>query len=1334
MSEASVERRTSNVSTAELARRRDLNKYYQPWLDSKKLKTVPTDTGSDESRTAQCSHDTTLTALAQLAALRLRVKRGVVSLIDANTQIILAEATQTISLVDASRHAPGDHIWLGNVSLPRQDCMDEYTFGSTMTWKDAEGQEVEVPILVVNDTLEDDRFKSRPYVTSGAGVRFYAGVPIVTKQGHAIGVYAAADTEPRPQGLTLDEALYMRDVAQIIADHLKMVMDTIGRVSERDFIRGISYFLEDLSIHKYQLSNADRSSQTPNSKQETDIRATDSPAEPIRGRQNSTPASTTLPSSTSVSPTGDSPGHDQNGVNHASRFSKDSNSQVKETVDSSQNGVRRIFTQASQLICKHAGAAGCVITDAAPGLLSRRSEGIVSPPTSADLTAAALDADDSTEGEDTDTDKALKDAALPSGKVFGLPQAVFGDRSDEKAEVLSVAVAEGDGDEFRQGLISRKHLKKMILRYPFGNCFYLNKGRVASDYNLSADEVIAGNGSSHTVLNGTPIQGADDQPRISLPRELLHHMPDAKWLIFLPLFNYDQGEWFATSFIWGNDFKTGDPEDKFPYFKTFGSCMMSEVVSMEFLNTNIAKSTFIASISHDLRSPLHGMLGSLEFLEDTMTSAYQTSLIGAIETCGKTLLDTIDHLLDYAKINNLNRAGPRVSPPKGERNALQSTRDAVAEPLSTTFDLALLLEEVVEAVFAGQTFRKVNLRRHGPVDEMTAQIKAMRMDDSSTAEEQVHTGSAKFSGKVFLVLNIQKLASWCLQGQTGGLRRVIMNVVGNAIKYCKSGYIDVSLKAKPISQSDLEVEFSVRDTGIGMSRNFLANHLFKAFSQEDSFTPGTGLGLSIASQIVRNMEGNIKVDSEKGSGTHVSISIPMKMAAATVPTGLGSCGNTQEDTILHDAVKVTTGKKVCILNISLDNGKGNYSVGTKAVGERSKLESSITTFCQEWFNMVVVESSTVVADADTSIYIYAEPPPIEYLVKRHLERTEMGSSGKEAALLIICTNAFEAAALRAAGVEDMVSLGRIIEVISQPVGLRKLGKVLLQCLQRVENSWKNEAAASQQATNSVEAAIPPALLGSGGGESHGHAAETGWNSSSVVYDPTEARHRPSIEAFRWKSEQIIIPADENDEPRPLLPLLRTNSLLSGSSKAAHYSDMDTQSPVDGQANLTKQPPLPSPRPYVLLVDDNAINLKLLVTFMRKINLPYAEAANGLEAVAKHKEASSQQQPFDFVLMDLQMPIMDGLEATRQIREFEQQQIIHQQEQQQRGKKDGGRGNGKDKVASVETAVVMKPATIIAITGVGNEAVREEAMKAGMSQFLTKPVKFKALQQLLLTQE
>ncbi|KAI1090550.1 hypothetical protein F5B19DRAFT_317539 [Rostrohypoxylon terebratum] len=1260
-----MERRTSSVSADEIARQLDVNKYHQPWLDSRKLETVPANTGPDEARSAKCSHDTTLTALAQLATLRLNVKRGMVSLIDSNTQIILAEATQTVSLTDERRHAPGDHIWLGNVSLPRQDCMEENCLGATTIFKDTEERDVAVSTFIVNDTLDDDRFRLRPYVTSGISVRFYAGVPIITKQGYAIGVYSVSDVEPRPQGLTLDEVRFMEDGARIVADHLEKVVDTIGRVSERDFMRGISYFLEDLSEYKYQLSKTDRFMQLPNNntKRQSDAQETDPQKDPTRGSRSQSKTESS-PEPRPISSIRGSFSHDQIGATQVPQFSVGSNPRGRRTSDSPEDNIRRIFTQASQLLCQQTNASGCMFADASTGLFSHQPDGAISPHAGDDPTSVTEVNFESTGDEGSDIGFIEEDSELSPRCGSRRTEGGFSDRPDEMADILSIAKANGSNGKHHQGMVKRKSLKKLILRYPFGKCFYLNGGHVVSDQSFAFDEVIAGGGASHFVLNAST-KDKGDPPHTLLPRELLSCIPGAKWLIFLPLFYYAQGKWFAAGFIWGDDFKIGDPDEVLLYLKTFGSCMMSEVASMEVLNTNIAKSTFIASISHELRSPLQGILGAGEFLEDTVTSAYQTSLIGAVETCGKTLLDTIDHLLDYAKINNLNRADANSIMSRGSK-IWKSRRDSI-EPRSTTFDHSLLLEEVVEAVFAGQTFRKINLRHHDPVDDSAAQIRAISIDDSSTTAEQIHAGSLKFSGRVFLVLHIQKLESWCLQGQTGGLRRVIMNVVGNAIKYCTVGFIDVSLTAKQLAGPDIEVNISVKDTGIGMSQNFLSNHLFKAFTQEDSFQPGTGLGLSIAAQIIKNMGGAITVDSEKGIGTHVNITIPMKRSAAVISGGV------QGDN-LRDAMQATKGKKVCLLAPAIRGDEGGPD------REISVLESSIATFCKEWFDMTVVETDYAETDKDTAIYIYAEPPPIERLIEEHIKRTK-DREHENVAWLVICTNAFEAAALRAAGIQNLVSLGKVIEVISQPVGVRKLGKVLLQCLQRSQSQPKRHAVQDARSRTPSPSSIP--------NRAPVEKSHAGSGSSLTVPDQGKRSCRPSLKDFKWRTEQMQtkLPLDKRT-----IPISRVS---------------DTTSFLAMQRSRAQSRPYLSVRlPRMLLVDDNAINLKLLVTFMNKIELPYEEAMNGLEAVTKFKEAPEQQH-FDFVLMDLQMPIMDGLEATRQIREFE------------RAKRAAG-----TPVAS---------ANVIAITGVGNEDMRKEAMEAGVSQFLTKPIKFKALQQILLEQ-
>ncbi|KAG5760569.1 hypothetical protein H9Q72_011310 [Fusarium xylarioides] len=116
-------------------------------------------------------------------------------------------------------------------------------------------------------------------------------------------------------------------------------------------------------------------------------------------------------------------------------------------------------------------------------------------------------------------------------------------------------------------------------------------------------------------------------------------------------------------------------------------------------------------------------------------------------------------------------------------------------------------------------------------------------------------------------------------------------------------------------------------------------------------------------------------------------------------------------------------------------------------------------------------------------------------------------------------------------------------------------------------------------------------------------------------------------------------------------------------------------------------------PQLLLVEDNPINLKMLTHFMRKLQKPYRTAVNGQEAVNAYKETPGQ---FKCVLMDISMPVMDGLEATRQIRAFERY---------------GGIAASK----------------ILDITGLGSESTREEATRSGVDVFITKPVKLRELE-------
>lgn len=120
---------------------------------------------------------------------------------------------------------------------------------------------------------------------------------------------------------------------------------------------------------------------------------------------------------------------------------------------------------------------------------------------------------------------------------------------------------------------------------------------------------------------------------------------------------------------------------------------------------------------------------------------------------------------------------------------------------------------------------------------------------------------------------------------------------------------------------------------------------------------------------------------------------------------------------------------------------------------------------------------------------------------------------------------------------------------------------------------------------------------------------------------------------------------------------------------------------------------------VLLVEDNEINLKLLVAYMRKLKLDHKTAVNGLEAVNAYKEAHHAAQHFNVIFMDISMPVMSGIESTQHIRRFE-------------------REHG------------LEPVALIALTGAANPNTRQEAFSSGVDLFLTKPVPMKSLKVML----
>jgi signal transduction histidine kinase len=534
-------------------------------------------------------------------------------------------------------------------------------------------------------------------------------------------------------------------------------------------------------------------------------------------------------------------------------------------------------------------------------------------------------------------------------------------------------------------------MERYIHRYPFGKFFNYNEeglGINSSDEKSQTSETDQSD-RTQTASTNMPKRVRKRREKF-IPTEFLKVLPNVRTLIFLPLWDPSSERWVAGGFIWTTQSgRLMSPENELPYLQAFGNTITSEVARLTAQKADKAKTTFIASISHELRSPLHGILGSVEFLRDTVSSAYQESLVSSIETCGKTLLDTIDHVLDYAKINKLRSSGSQRKK-RGERQKKLPADNSILG-VTADFDLAQLVEEVCDTVCAGHTFRKTQNANGGAIYDQA---------------ENAITNARDAQGGVNVSLIVAPFVSWTVRSQPGALRRIVMNLLGNALKYTDSGYIAIRLQQSTDNNESIALALTIEDSGRGMSAEYQRTKLFSPFSQEDPFSSGTGLGLSIVKQIIESLKGEIEVNSTLNVGTQIKVSVRL-------PTAQSS--SAEQDHALRSSKELTG------LSASIVTETDTYG------GERGiKLKESMQGACQG-FNMEILESlDTSISDIDLLLTDSAS-------LTRLLKKPGVGRVNMSPLPVVcVCTDTAEKTAVDGQLSQKMDQLGWVVEVITQP--------------------------------------------------------------------------------------------------------------------------------------------------------------------------------------------------------------------------------------------------------------------------------------------------------------
>lgn len=1105
-------------------------------------------------------YNATLNSFAQLAALRLDVERVVISVSDRSSMFIIAQSSRSHRNGKKPSEKDDSGTWDGCYPLSLATWA---MCKKTVDLPPSNRERGEYHFLEINDMSRDERYKNITFVKGDQRFKFYAGMPLTTESHKInIGCFFLLDTKPH-NGLTVEEKEIMGSISVLIMNFLKVSRQASeGRRAAR-LSRGLSCFVEGSSsfVDTADPSYTGSVSALPGSPpfsaprgNHLSVRSSNS-VEGLLKRSHSSDAR----SFSSISDYKIDPGRSSNPPTPLPEWWSGTQRRELEGLDQS-HGNSWAFKRAANLLRESLELGG--------------DGGVVFLETG---TTSALDIDS---GSDYTAENVT-------------PASVLAMSTNEEP----FAPSPGSTVASPAANLDTGFLQQLIRRYSKGKLWSFHRdGSVSS----SDDENAKPSRNSALTARAQELTKSAPKRWRSVENALLNtYFPNATQVLFVPLWNAASSQWFAGCFCWNTvESRVFSSSVELSSVLGFGSSIMVEHSRLESLISDRQKGDFIGSISHELRSPLHGILAAAEFLSGTNLDEFQGQLLDTINACSLTLLDTMNQVLDFSKIVSLERKARQMRQNKKQQFADFSGKASVGLDNSVRTDIALLAEEVVEGVCLGHAY---SLKSSSNPMSPAAELPKGKRVSHPRAEMGVE-----------VIVDIAQ-NNWTYNAQPGALRRIIMNVFGNAMKYTEAGHVCVRLEAAESHDDRLSqpaedlITLTVSDTGKGISEEFLRGRLYTPFAQEDTLAVGTGLGLSIVRSLVKSLGGSIDIHSRPGEGTTVRVTVPLTRPGDDVEV---ISPTTTEPDIVRSASEKDPPNHCDLLRHNYTNKRAAI-IGKGPTDARAHLLwTTISDYLTRWYEFelvswpseqpvdIVLADEHMLADLPRSFSTLTSLPPLIILCSRSID--------------------YEVARMQWSPLADVVS------IITRPCGPYKLARTIQKCFDSAKGTVSEQAPAERTLPFRPKTTLLTAANA---------IPEEEQKTFGVLNTTPDSTDGASSNTPNSKGSDRSTPSQESSE------------MSDPMSTLASSCQLRPQPVTESTAKLERTP-------KILVVDDNFINLNLMLTFLRKRRLQYLDSAeNGQLAVDAVERTPGG---YDLIFMDISMPVMNGFEATRAIRAIERE--------------------------------------------------------------------------------